>query len=381
MWSLGVLLYEMCTLEFPFDADSMPALRTAILQKDFLPIPDTYSSNLNEMITGLLRKNPKNRLRMSHLLKTPLIKKVGISVYGETQFDSMVVATTLPSPLLLNNDKSWMEVIRGIKSTPFYKSYLIATTSPHVYKQPTKPKWSSSQVRALSKGQYSPNPKKPQVRQFSLGLDKGMLRSDNSIMHPVWVRSSSKTKNSNGYPHVDDDSGRPTSKVKRLEAEISFLPDSHNQGFLFKSAIRNIPEKEPDDNNYHGAGNYEDTSNSTGVLMKRFEVNNARASGLGNLGFEDTRVSRRMRVEGSSVARLWDAPPTGLLEKGKLGMRVPYRESKQTGEVQELPFLRDYTIETFYRSKDPGGKLPDFSSGQVLRRLEEVQEHDSHSNL
>jgi hypothetical protein len=366
----------MCTLEFPFDADSMPSLRTAILQKDFLPIPDTYSSNLNDMITGLLRKNPKNRLRMSQILKDALVKKVGIAVYGETQFNSMVVATALPSPLLLNNDKSWMEVIRGIKSTPFYKSYLVATTSPHVYKQQSKPVRYSSPDRAVSKDPFSPNPKEPQVRQFSLGVDKGLLKSDNSIIdQPAWARSASKTKKSPPNPSADEERARGGSKFKQIEADISFLPESHNQGFLFKSAIKNLPTRESDDRNIQGAAFEIDTSGSTEVLMKRFAVNNERASAIANPTFQDYIVSRKFTSQEGTPTRLLDPPPTRLLEKGNPGMRMPYRESSQP--TQELPFLRDYTIETFYKSKDPAGRLRDVSGGLGTRHLEEVQETDS----
>ena|SRR3990167_6008432 len=372
MWSLGVLLYEMCTLEFPFDGDSVPAMRTSILQKDFKPIPDTYSSNLNSMITGLLRKNPKNRLRMGQILKDSLVKKVGIAVYGQTQFNSMVVATTLPSPLLLNSDKSWMEVVRGIKSSPFYKSYLVAATNPNIYKQ-TRRTTSPQPQRAVSK------PPKPdrieefrQPRQFSLGMDRVMLKSDNSVLKPQTNQKKAANKDPRPEWNADYDFGLPTAQFKKFDSDANLVGNT-DEGYFLRTAIRDVPDKHREDpQQQYGTAPKLDTSGSTVALIKRFEVNNDRASSITQPGVQDF-LFRKRETQESSAGRIFESPPSRLRESGSVGRGVPVRENVSQAPG-DLPFLRDYTIETFYKSRDPRGKLPEFSAGNVLRQLEQVEE-------
>ena len=43
IWSLGCVLYEMCTLRHPFEAQNQGALILKILRGKYNPIPDYYS--------------------------------------------------------------------------------------------------------------------------------------------------------------------------------------------------------------------------------------------------------------------------------------------------------------------------------------------------
>ena len=46
MWSLGCLLYELCTYRPPFEAGSMEALARTILRGKYEQIPSMYSKVL-----------------------------------------------------------------------------------------------------------------------------------------------------------------------------------------------------------------------------------------------------------------------------------------------------------------------------------------------
>jgi NIMA (never in mitosis gene a)-related kinase len=48
MWSLGVLLYEMCARKHPFDADNLPLLALKIVSAKFPPLPSMYSKELRK---------------------------------------------------------------------------------------------------------------------------------------------------------------------------------------------------------------------------------------------------------------------------------------------------------------------------------------------
>ena len=62
MWSFGVTLYRMLTGYFPFHGDSVKDLRTAILETEYRTLPKEIPIDYANMITLLLRKNPRERL-------------------------------------------------------------------------------------------------------------------------------------------------------------------------------------------------------------------------------------------------------------------------------------------------------------------------------
>ncbi len=55
IWALGVILYELCALKRPFENNSSPlALMKLIVEKEPLPIPDVYSTQLKDLLQSLL---------------------------------------------------------------------------------------------------------------------------------------------------------------------------------------------------------------------------------------------------------------------------------------------------------------------------------------
>jgi NIMA (never in mitosis gene a)-related kinase len=61
IWSLGVLLYEMCVLKMPFDAKSMPMLTLKIIKGEFMKLPSSFSEEISELIKTLLTVDHKKR--------------------------------------------------------------------------------------------------------------------------------------------------------------------------------------------------------------------------------------------------------------------------------------------------------------------------------
>ncbi len=62
VWSLGIILYELCTLKHAFSADNLLGLVFKIVQEKHPPLPtDRYSKDLNDLIDQLLQKDPKDR--------------------------------------------------------------------------------------------------------------------------------------------------------------------------------------------------------------------------------------------------------------------------------------------------------------------------------
>jgi NIMA (never in mitosis gene a)-related kinase len=62
VWSLGIILHELCTLKHAFASDNLLGLVFKIVQEDHPPITDDrYSKELKDLIDLLLKKDPDQR--------------------------------------------------------------------------------------------------------------------------------------------------------------------------------------------------------------------------------------------------------------------------------------------------------------------------------
>lgn len=75
IWSLGCILYELCTLKHPFDANNINALVMRIVRKRPAPIPSCYSPRLAELVTRMLEKLPKKRPNINEILRIDWISE------------------------------------------------------------------------------------------------------------------------------------------------------------------------------------------------------------------------------------------------------------------------------------------------------------------
>lgn len=75
IWSLGVLLYEMCALQPPFQANSIHGLALQIVQGKFPALQGSYSPSLKSLIGLLLTVNPEDRPTIHEVLWIPIIQQ------------------------------------------------------------------------------------------------------------------------------------------------------------------------------------------------------------------------------------------------------------------------------------------------------------------
>ena len=77
LWAMGCVLYEMSTLKHAFKAGSMKNLILKIIRGSYPPINSRYSYDLRNLVTALLKRNPKERPSLDSILRKGFIQKVG----------------------------------------------------------------------------------------------------------------------------------------------------------------------------------------------------------------------------------------------------------------------------------------------------------------
>lgn len=74
IWSLGCIIYELCSREPPFNAKSHFQLVQKIKEGKVAPIPAVYSPELMAVIKDCLKVNPDRRPDTAQLLNLPVVK-------------------------------------------------------------------------------------------------------------------------------------------------------------------------------------------------------------------------------------------------------------------------------------------------------------------
>ena len=74
IWSLGCILYELCTLKHPFNAANVNGLLMVIIRGKYQPISSYYSQNLKSLVQQMLTKDPAKRPSIDQILGIPFIK-------------------------------------------------------------------------------------------------------------------------------------------------------------------------------------------------------------------------------------------------------------------------------------------------------------------
>lgn len=73
IWSLGCIMYELCTKEPPFNANSHLQLVQRIRKGEYKSIPSIYSKDLANVIASCLKTNPMHRPDTISLLTVPYV--------------------------------------------------------------------------------------------------------------------------------------------------------------------------------------------------------------------------------------------------------------------------------------------------------------------
>ncbi|OMJ72417.1 hypothetical protein SteCoe_29150 [Stentor coeruleus] len=87
IWSMGVLLYEMCALVPPFQSNSIHGLALKIVRGTYAPLGPEYSRELKLLLASLLSVDAKQRPSIHEVLKIPLILRNVQKFLTESQYN------------------------------------------------------------------------------------------------------------------------------------------------------------------------------------------------------------------------------------------------------------------------------------------------------
>lgn len=75
VWSLGVVLYELCALKPPFNGTTIHMLALQIVTGKYMPLPAGFSPEMNQLVKRLLTVDAAARPSCDEILETPVITK------------------------------------------------------------------------------------------------------------------------------------------------------------------------------------------------------------------------------------------------------------------------------------------------------------------
>lgn len=80
IWSLGIVLYELCNLKLPFDSNNIAQLSMKILRGNYDPIPFRYSKEMHNLIKRMLNVDQNKRPDIKEVMQSPLLKNINLNI-------------------------------------------------------------------------------------------------------------------------------------------------------------------------------------------------------------------------------------------------------------------------------------------------------------
>jgi NIMA (never in mitosis gene a)-related kinase len=124
IWAMGCILYEMCALKVPFDAESIPKLVNAIVRGRIPTVPATYSKCVQQLVADMLNRDPKKRPDCDEILQRPEIQAIVKSMVEEAQEKEGVSLENGTAPKAAPEAKAPAEGPSAPKAAPEVKASL-----------------------------------------------------------------------------------------------------------------------------------------------------------------------------------------------------------------------------------------------------------------
>ena len=180
IWSLGVVLYEMCCLKMPFEGNNIAALSIKIMKGKYDPIPNKYSKNMSNLIKNMLNIDQKLRPNITEVMQNPLVKNYAINKYSNKSYKN----------LMMNK-----KIINSIESQLNFK---INDQALGQKKEERK-----SEVNKIKNKEKSCSPIKLKNKSYIGKIIKQNNESSESVMELPKASNKNKTKKSSIFKRIE----------------------------------------------------------------------------------------------------------------------------------------------------------------------------------
>ena len=114
IWSLGVLLYEMCALKMPFDASNLAQLYIKIIKCNYPPLSGNYSDELKKLVKDMLNETSIKRPNINDILNNYSIIKSRIKKFlSKKEYEAEFSHTILHKFNLNDNNNNNIRISQG----------------------------------------------------------------------------------------------------------------------------------------------------------------------------------------------------------------------------------------------------------------------------
>ncbi|KAJ5073401.1 camk family protein kinase [Anaeramoeba ignava] len=135
IWSLGVVIYEICHLKRPFESDNIYGLVLKILNSEPPSLPSFYAKDLQDFILSFLQKDPQKRPTITQAYESPFIQSLSQKYTSSIMFKINLSNAFNKNPDSHHNPKSNQRSHKNVFKTKSNRKKFHQTLSPvHVVK-------------------------------------------------------------------------------------------------------------------------------------------------------------------------------------------------------------------------------------------------------
>ena len=240
IWSLGVLLYEMCALKMPFDASNLPQLYIKIINCNYQPLSNNYSDELKKLVKAMLNETSLKRPNIGEVLNYSIIKSRIKKFLTQDEYEAEFSHTVLHKFNLSSSDekpnKKKKDVYdKNLRVSSGYNNNIEKKINYHYYNQ--------QQIKEQEKGSIDLLKKNLEGKANQLNINKNKNK-------PNYVNYLSNNNNSNNSGYYKNKKGKVINKEE-------YISDKNN-----KNMNININNSEFNVININNGQKYEPNSGS-----------------------------------------------------------------------------------------------------------------------
>eukprot|EP00057_Strongylocentrotus_purpuratus_P035187 XP_798058.1 PREDICTED: serine/threonine-protein kinase Nek2 [Strongylocentrotus purpuratus] len=351
MWAAGCILYELVTLTRPFEGHAFPTLIMRILRGLYTPIPRTYGTVIEELVTVLLSVNPGLR-PSAHAILTSHSMRPFVKAFTDQR--ELLVNPPAPCPETACQPQSKKSEDEGLFQ-------VVSMNSPYAITPRSQRQNASRRVRRFQKPEPCFDNPKGQSRQMKPRTDSPMVKDK---------RRTRVTK-------------KPTEATPRIVHHYSASEPTHLSDAPMlphyrpaRAMSQRKSSKKPQTPAAHREGRSSDGVSRYGACCRPNSNASMEKSRRKELDATPSTVSRKRR---SCAPAMYGSANESHYHSSDMSSKIPAKKRRQSlpERVKDSKFLSRLLSSESRTSKRLHPKLTE----KILQKPESHQEHRKSSRL